>query len=196
MSTVMNDISTKISGKLQLGESNSGPNLRVVGILWALGLPACVFHEQDELLEALNQYGIIPVTVDRLSKKGFAAQHNKPESKGNPDNWLETQAAGPCDPQSCSDPKATPKDVQLMEQRLSWLKVSEGHLVQNERNTSGSDEAMKTLSLDHQMEFIPAEDMTGQKDKNVAGTLGLEETEQTQLSGDRLDSKLSILNGI
>ncbi|KAJ9080970.1 hypothetical protein DSO57_1019365 [Entomophthora muscae] len=99
---------------------------------------AANLQEQAGLLGALNQYGITPFIFDRLFKKGFAAQHNGPKSKGNSDDWLETQDTGPRDPLSCSDPKATPEDVRLMEQRLSQLRNSGGLLVPNDKNARGN----------------------------------------------------------
>ncbi|KAJ9054052.1 hypothetical protein DSO57_1018618 [Entomophthora muscae] len=61
-----------------------------------------------------------------------------------PDTW----ATRSCDPRSCSDPKATPEDVQLMDQRLTQLIVPGGLLVHDDKNSSGNDEAMKILCLD------------------------------------------------
>lgn len=45
---------------------------------------------------------------------------------------------------------------------------------------------MKELPVDFHEEFISTEEMTGQKIYDESKTLGLKETEQTQLSGDRL----------
>ncbi|KAJ9077833.1 hypothetical protein DSO57_1012871 [Entomophthora muscae] len=61
--------------------------------------------KQDGLLETLNQYGVIPVIVDRPSKKGLAAQHNGPKSKGNPDNCLQTWTPGHLIPSHVVTPK-------------------------------------------------------------------------------------------
>ncbi|KAJ9081889.1 hypothetical protein DSO57_1010099 [Entomophthora muscae] len=88
---------------------------------------------------------------------GFAAQHDDSKSKGSSDDWLEVQAAWPHDLWPSGDPNVTPEDAQFMGKRLTWLIVSEGLLIQDDRNTSSNDEAMKMLSLDRQMEFIPTE---------------------------------------
>ncbi|KAJ9062584.1 hypothetical protein DSO57_1009386 [Entomophthora muscae] len=141
------------NGKLQLGELNSGIDSEGCGdsldpqavhpcFSWLAGERAAFLatnlKEQAGLLEALNQYGVTPVIVDRPSEKGFAAQHNGPKSKENSDNCLETQAARSCYPQSCSGPKATPKDAQLMEQSLTWLMAPEDLLVHDDKNSGGN----------------------------------------------------------
>ncbi|KAJ9075861.1 hypothetical protein DSO57_1031663 [Entomophthora muscae] len=116
---VMNGISPKISGKLQLGESNlesdsdgcgdpADPQAVRLCFLWLANkraqtgsdsnlinqgnLQAClatnsqsleechglmINPNQSRLLEALNQHGITSVIANRLSEKGFAAQHDE-----------------------------------------------------------------------------------------------------------------------
>ncbi|KAJ9074235.1 hypothetical protein DSO57_1008502 [Entomophthora muscae] len=135
--SVVNDISPETGEKIQLGELDSGPDSEGCGDPadpWAIhlcfsqlaggraetsivnlqALLATNFQKQAGLLEALNKYDVTPVIVDRPPEKWFFAQHNGSKSKGNSDNWLETWAARSCDPWSCSYPKATPDDTQLM----------------------------------------------------------------------------------
>ncbi|KAJ9069699.1 hypothetical protein DSO57_1015778 [Entomophthora muscae] len=121
---------------------------------------------------------VTPIIADGLSGEGFTAQLDKLKSQENSDDRLEVQAAGPHDLWASGDPKVTPGDAQTMGPELTRLRVSEGHLIQNDGNTRVNDKAMKRLSLDHQMEVIPAEEMAGQKIQDRARALRPEETEQ------------------